>query len=89
MVARHEMPGNASSREPSLRVRYDPLATAFDCLRRNKRGAENHTVPYGTVPVLPVFQAFYAWLPSFRPSGTKPNVLPRRGCAAPASNVVL
>jgi hypothetical protein len=72
MVARHKMPGAARSRSPSRRVRYDWLARTSDCLERwTRRGATVHTVPYGTDHVCTVSQAFHAWLPSFRPSGTQ------------------
>jgi hypothetical protein len=49
MVARHEMPGNAASGNPSRRVWYDRLATVFDRLSRlTNPGALDHTVPSGT-----------------------------------------
>jgi hypothetical protein len=71
MVARHEMPGHWSdpvrpvgngmignaSRDPSSPIK--------------ERAVQNvHTVPYGTVSWMLRFQAFHAWLPSFRPFGT-------------------
>jgi hypothetical protein len=31
---------------------------------------DDHSVPYGTDPGFSMFQAFHAWLPSIRPSGT-------------------
>jgi hypothetical protein len=71
MVARREMPGIARSRSPSRRARYDWLARAPDRLKRStKRGT---TVPSaaGTDHFCTVSQAFHAWLPSFRPSGTQ------------------
>jgi hypothetical protein len=72
MVARDEMPGIARSRSPSRRARYYRLARASDRLERStKRGITVPSAAAETDHLCTVSQAFHAWLPSFRPSGTQ------------------
>ena len=74
MLARHEMPGMC---HPKARpVGYGMIGWRQGlCLGWwTKRGATDHTVPYGTDRVCPL-PGIYAWLPSFRPSGTKHDSL--------------
>ena len=72
MVAWHEMPGNASSKDPSRGVRYDRVARGvlLSCAMRNPRRQGSHrSLRDGSYPR--AYQAFHAWLPSFGPSGTR------------------
>jgi hypothetical protein len=73
-VARHGMPGMCHP-EPRP-VGYGMIGGEKGLLTWmvEKRGATDHTVPYGTDHVC-LCQAFHAWLPSFRPSGTKVSFL--------------
>jgi hypothetical protein len=71
MVARHEVPGNARTRNPSRRVRYDLVYRAlFNIVSITALCGPSHTVPYGTDRRVRRSQAVPAWLPSFSPSGT-------------------
>jgi hypothetical protein len=72
MVAWHEMPGNASSKDPSRRVRYDRVARGvlLSCAMSNPRRQGSHrSLRDGSYSR--AYQAFHAWLPSFGPSGTR------------------
>jgi hypothetical protein len=63
------------SRSPSCRVRYDRLARGGDCLGWWQSVAPQIT-PFPTGRIMfALYQAFHAWLPSFRPSGTKVSFL--------------
>ena len=71
MVARHAMPGNAAPENPSRRVRYDWVARGV--LLSWVMDAVGNDGSYRSLrdgSCLPFYQAFHAWLPSFRPSGT-------------------
>src|ERR1700683_27967 len=72
IVARHEMPGNRASRNPSRRVRYDRLAGASFCLGwYTKPGATDQTVPYGTDHVWRFSRHFMPGYPHAVPTGQK------------------
>jgi len=82
MVARHVMPGK---RTGMIRpVGNGMIRGAWPCLSRKtveRPWQRDHTVPYGTGSSMPRFQAFHAWLRSFRPYGTihlHPNIAPNR-----------
>ena len=71
MVARYEMPGNTSSKDPSRRVRYDRVGRGvlLSCTMSNsRRHGSYRSLRDGSYPR--PYQAFHAWLPSFGPSGT-------------------
>jgi hypothetical protein len=71
MVARHEMPGNAASR--TRPVGYGMIGlrghVLWSCMmdRSTRQGSIRRG---GDGSCLAAFQAFHAWLPSIRPSGT-------------------
>ena len=83
MVARHEMPGKAASRSPSRLVRHsqdgdggrarcDRVALRYvHHSRRNDALADQSYRSLRDGSFLSISQAFHAWLPSFRPSGTE------------------
>ena len=82
IVARHEMPGkradvtrpvlSATARmatEEGNGVMYGPQSCSqYETAQTHH---PDHTVLYGTDPRWRLFQAFHAWLPSFRPYGTE------------------
>jgi adenosylcobinamide-phosphate synthase len=80
MVARHEVPGKTTTM-------IRPVGNGMIILARLGQPSEangtpspiGHTVPYGTGCSMPRFQAFHAWLPSIRPSGTQTTMLARMG----------
>jgi hypothetical protein len=66
---------NVLSRSPSRRVRYDRLAKGGYGLGWGQSLAPQIT-PFPTGRIMSaLYQAFHAWLPSFRPSGTKVSFL--------------
>ena len=88
VIARHEMP-----RKTATMIR--PVGNGVISGARFRLSSENrassptdHTVPYGTGSWMPRFQAFHAWLPSFRPSGTQATMLARmNSCRAAMEQV--
>jgi hypothetical protein len=72
MVARHEMPGKQAETVRPVGNGVIPGARPYPSSKTLERPLQpDHTVPYGTGFSVPRFQAFHAWLPSFRPSGTR------------------
>ena len=70
-VARHKMPGKDADMIRLRRGGCDRRRQVLFTTQDNRTpSSTHHTVPYGTGSVMPRFQAFHAWLPSFRPSGT-------------------
>ena len=71
MVARHEMPGNAASRTRPVGHGMIGLRghVLWSCPVNKAAGHGSHrSLRDGSL--LAAFQAFHAWLPSLRPSGT-------------------
>jgi len=63
------------SRSPSRRVRYDRLAREAT-VSDGGQSVAPQIIPYPTGRIMfALYQAFHAWLPSFRPSGTKVSFL--------------
>ena len=76
MVAWHEVPGKTASKiRPGGNGVISCATFRPSSKGNNTRLSIDHTVPYGTGASLPLFQAFHAWLPSFRPSGTQTPML--------------
>ena len=79
-LARHVMPGNAASRNPSRRARCDRVAKGvrLSCaISKAKRHESYRSLRDGSC--LAYSQAFHAWLPSFHPYGIirqRPNRRP-------------
>jgi hypothetical protein len=73
MVARHVMPGKRVGMiRPVGNGMIRGARSRPSCNTIERPRQPDHTVPYGTGSSMPRFQAFHAWLPSFRPYGTLP-----------------
>ncbi len=71
MVARHEMPGKRGNMIRPVGNGVIRSATSVRGQRQNKYPYQP-IIPFPTGRLLTLgFQAFHAWLPSFRPSGTR------------------
>ena len=81
-VAWHEMPGTPRYANPSRRERCDWCARlgyrfSQGCVQAIIDAVSGHqTIPYGTVPLIHIFQA---WLPSSSPSGASATSSRRNG----------
>jgi len=72
MVAWHAVPGKTTT---VIHPVGNGVINGTKVRRQAKRNdtplPPDHTVPYGTGSSMPRFQAFHAWLPSYRPFGTQ------------------